>query len=88
MAIITQNLLPILNQTGLQKDNNRLYQVLQGLITNLHSTEKTIVDVSSSIPSGVVTGHGTAGSIAEWLTSTSLTDVDQSGISSALDLLP
>lgn len=84
MAIITQNLLPILNQTGLQKDNNRLYQVLQGLITNLHSVEVA----SGSTPSGVVTGHGTAGSLAEWLTSTSLTDVDQSGISSALDLLP
>lgn len=49
---LTPDLVPILNSTGLQKENNRLYQVILNLIGNLSTAEKAIGIVEDSSGGG------------------------------------
>jgi hypothetical protein len=88
---LTPNLLPILNQTALQQSSPRLYQVLQELIKNLGTSEKTIATVSSLIiSSGFVTSTigGTPDTLAMFTAIRNIENVTDVGISAALDLLP
>jgi len=86
MSDLLDTLLIQLNATGLAKSDPRLYQVLKNLIGGTTQVKNSVAAVSSSGASGV-TGSGTAGSISQWSATTALTDVNQAGISAALDLL-
>lgn len=51
---LTPELVPILNATGLQQSNNRLYQVILNLIGNLRSAEKAIAGSSGGSSSIII----------------------------------
>ena len=90
MAADLTTLRVILNSTNLQQKDNRLYQFLNSLLDGtmqVSNTANAAAAASTTVITGGVTGSGTPGSVTQWSTSTSLTNVNAAGISAALDLL-
>ena len=85
----TAELLVILNTTNLQQKDNRLYQVIKDLITNLISAESSIAAINSASSGAgfVTTSGGTLDTISMFTAAKNIEDVTADGISNALDLL-
>lgn len=89
------DLLPILNATNTQKNDQRLYDFLRRLLTEVQQTDNSVTRIVSSSGGGgggtgfvTTTIGGVPTTIAMFTATSNIEVVTAAGISAALDLLP